>query len=178
MCIRDSFYRVGLERLTFTEILERFVDPSKKSGNFHRISDMHVKIGMPISFRTDDELVPVEKGTPISAEAMLHMLSILLTEKQVAQVTDPDSPQDVDTAFEWEEQGINFRLNVFRDRDGLAYVMRVLSSTIPSIENVGLPSEAIWQDITSLKRGLVLVTGVTGSGKSTCLLYTSDAADE
>ena len=69
------------------------------------------------------------------------MLSILLTEKQVAQVTDPDSPQDVDTAFEWEEQGINFRLNVFRDRDGLAYVMRVLSSTIPSIENVGLPSE-------------------------------------
>ena len=51
------FYRVGLERLTFTEILERFVDPSQKSGNFHRISDMHVKIGMPISFSTDDELV-------------------------------------------------------------------------------------------------------------------------
>ena len=55
------FYRVGLERLTFTEILERFVDPSKKSGNFHRISDMHVKIGMPISFRTDDELIAIEK---------------------------------------------------------------------------------------------------------------------
>ena len=73
------FYRVGLERLTFSEILERFVDPSQKSGNFHRISDMHVKIGMPVSFRTDDELVPIEKGTPVSEEAMMHMLSILLS---------------------------------------------------------------------------------------------------
>ena len=137
------FYRVGLERLNYTEILELFVDPSKKSGNFHRISDMHVKIGMPISFRTDDELIAVDRGTPVNEEAILHMLSILLNEKQIAQVTDPDQPQDVDTAFEWAEQGVNFRLNVFRDRDGLAYVMRVLSSSIPLIEEVGLPSEMI-----------------------------------
>ena len=163
------FYRVGLERLNYTEILELFVDPSKKSGNFHRISDMHVKIGMPISFRTDDELIAVDRGTPVNEEALLHMLSILLNEKQIAQVTDPDQPQDVDTAFEWAEQGVNFRLNVFRDRDGLAYVMRVLSSSIPSIEEVGLPSEMIWKEITKLKRGLVLVTGVTGSGKSTTI---------
>jgi twitching motility protein PilT len=65
--------------------------------------------------------------------------------------------------------GVNFRLNVFRDRDGLAFVMRVLSSIIPDIETLGLPSEQIWRDITSLKRGLVLVTGVTGSGKSTTI---------
>ena len=107
------FHRVGLERLTFHEILEKFVDPSKKSGNFHRISDMHVKIGMPVSFRTDDELVPLDHGTPVSEEAILHMLGILLSEKQIAQVTDPEHPQDVDTAFEWAEQNINFRLNVF-----------------------------------------------------------------
>ena len=146
------FYRVGLERLTFTEILERFVDPSQKEWQFSPDFGLYVKIGMPVSFRTDDELVPVEKGTPVSEEAILHMLSILLSDKQISQVTDPDQPKDVDTAFEWEEQGINFRLNVFRDRDGLAFVMRVLSSTIPSIENVGLPSETIWKDITSLKR--------------------------
>jgi twitching motility protein PilT len=75
----------------------------------------------------------------------------------------------VDTAFEWKEQGVNFRLNVFRDRDGLAFVMRVLASIIPPIQEVGLPSEKIWQDISELKRGLVLVTGVTGSGKSTTI---------
>ncbi len=163
------FYRTGLERLNFTEILELFVDPAKKSGNFHRISDMHVKIGLPISFRTDDQLLPVPKGTPVTEDAMLHMLGILLSEKQLAAVTDEDDPQDVDTAFEWSAQGINFRLNVFRDRDGLAFVMRVLSSTIPAIQEIGLPSEAIWREISAMKRGLVLVTGVTGSGKSTTI---------
>lgn len=167
--IQVPFYRAGLERLSFSEILESFVDPTKKSGNFHRISDMHVKIGLPVSFRTDDELIPIAKGTPITEEAMIHMLKILLSEKQLAQITDPDDPKDVDTAFEWLEHGVNFRLNVFRDRDGLAYVMRVLSSSIPRIEEVGLPSEMIWKEITALKRGLVLVTGVTGSGKSTTI---------
>ena len=163
------FYRAGLERLSFTEILGMFLDPEKKSGNFSRVSDMHVKIGLAISFRTDDELLPVSKGTPVTEEAMIHMLKILLSEKQLAQVSDPDSPMDVDTAFEWTEQGVNFRLNVFRDRDGLAFCNAILSSTIPAIQEVGLPSEAIWQEITGLKRGLVLVTGVTGSGKSTTI---------
>jgi len=163
------FYRAGLERLSFAEVLAMFLDPEKKSGNFSRVSDMHVKIGLAVSFRTDDELLPVPKGVPVTEEAMLHMLKILLSEKQLAQVSDPDNPMDVDTAFEWLEQGVNFRLNVFRDRDGLAFVMRILSSSIPAIQEVGLPSEAIWQEITGLKRGLVLVTGVTGSGKSTTI---------
>ena len=96
------------------------------------------------------------------------MLSILLSEKQIAQVTDPDSPQDVDTAFEWEEQDINFRLNVFRDRDGLAYVMRVLSSHT-LYRKCWPPIRSNMARYYSLKRGLVLVTGVTGSGKSTTI---------
>ena len=100
---------------------------------------------------------------------MKYFLGILLSEKNLEIVTDEENPKDVDTAFEWKEQGVNFRLNVFRDRDGLAFVMRVLASTIPPIQEVGLPSEKIWQDISGLKRGLVLVTGVTGSGKSTTI---------
>ena len=84
------------------------------------------------------------------------MLGILLSEKHLKIVLDEDEPQGVDTAFEWKEQGVNFRLNVFRDRDGMAFVMRVLASNIPSIQEVGLPSEKIWQDITSLKRGWFL----------------------
>ncbi len=167
--LNTPFYRAGLERLSFAEVLGLFLDPEKKSGSFHRVSDMHVKIGLPISFRTDDQLQPVSKGTAVNEEGMLHMLKILLSEKQLAQVSHPDEPKDVDTAFEWLQQGVNFRLNAFRDRDGLAFVMRILSSSIPPIQEVGLPSEAIWQEITALKRGLVLVTGVTGSGKSTTI---------
>ena len=68
-----------------------------------------------------------------------------------------------------ERTGGEFSIKCFRDRDGLAFVMRVLASIIPPIQEVGLPSEQIWQDISALKRGLVLVTGVTGSGKSTTI---------
>jgi twitching motility protein PilT len=105
----------------------------------------------------------------VTDEVIRYMLGILLSEKHLAVALSEDEAQDVDTAFEWEEQKVNFRLNIFRDRDGLAFVMRVLASDIPSIQEVGLPSDKIWQDITALKRGLVLVTGVTGSGKSTTI---------
>ena len=109
------------------------------------------------------------EGTGVTAATIEYMLGILLSEKHLEIVLDKENPKDLDTAFEWEAQGINFRLNIFKDRDGLAFVMRVLASDIPSIQEVGLPSEKIWQDITTLKRGLVLVTGVTGSGKSTTI---------
>ena len=109
------------------------------------------------------------EGVGVTHEVIKYMLGILLNEKNLSIVLDEEDPQDVDTAFEWKEKGINFRLNIFRDRDGLAFVMRVLASVIPPIQEVGLPSEQIWQDISALKRGLVLVTGVTGSGKSTTI---------
>lgn len=130
---------------------------------------MHVKTGRPVSFRIDDDLTPMPGGVGVDVEVIKYMLGILLSEKHLKVVTDENEPKDVDTAFEWLEHGVNFRLNVFRDRDGLAFVMRVLASNIPTIQEVGLPSDKIWQDITALKRGLVLVTGVTGSGKSTTI---------
>jgi twitching motility protein PilT len=130
---------------------------------------MHVKIGRPVSFRIDDDLTAMPEGVGVTDEVIKYMLGILLNEKNLSIVLDEEDPQDVDTAFEWKEQGVNFRLNIFRDRDGLAFVMRVLASVIPPIQEVGLPSEQIWQDISALKRGLVLVTGVTGSGKSTTI---------
>ena len=61
----------------------------------------------------------------------MYFLGILLSEKNLEIVTDEEAQRDVDTAFEWIEQGVNFRLNVFRDRDGLAFVMRVLASLSP-----------------------------------------------
>jgi twitching motility protein PilT len=130
---------------------------------------MHVKTGRPVSFRIDDDLTPMPGAGPVSDEVIRYMLGVLLSERHLSIVLSEDKAEDVDTAFEWEEEAVNFRLNIFRDRDGLAFVMRVLASNIPPIQEVGLPSEKIWQDITTLKRGLVLVTGVTGSGKSTTI---------
>ena len=155
--------------MSFAQMLNYFIDPAYQRGNLSRISDMHVKIDRPVSFRIDDDLTPMPGGVGVDDETIRYMLGVLLSEKHLAIVTNEDEPRDVDTAFEWKEQGVNFRLNVFRDRDGLAFVMRVLASNIPTIQEVGLPSDKIWQDITALKRGLILVTGVTGSGKSTTI---------
>ena len=167
--IDHPIYQVGQSTLSFTQLLNYFIDPAYKRGNLSRISDLHVKNGRPISFRIDDDLTPLPEGSGVTAATIEYMLGILLSERHLEIVLDKENPKDLDTAFEWEAQGINFRLNIFKDRDGLAFVMRVLASDIPSIQEVGLPSEKIWQDITTLKRGLVLVTGVTGSGKSTTI---------
>ena len=167
--INGPIYHVGQSMMSFSQLLNYFIDPAYKRGNLSRISDMHVKIGQPVSLRIDDDLTPLPEGVAVDHQTMMYFLGILLSEKNLEIVTDEEAPRDVDTAFEWIEQGVNFRLNVFRDRDGLAFVMRVLASIIPPIQEVGLPSEKIWQDISALKRGLVLVTGVTGSGKSTTI---------
>jgi twitching motility protein PilT len=167
--INQPIYQVGESPLSFSQMLNYFIDPAYKRGNLSRISDMHVKTGRPVSFRIDDDLTPMPGASAVTEEIIRYMLGILLSERHLSIALSEDSAEDVDTAFEWKEHGVNFRLNIFRDRDGLAFVMRVLASNIPPIEEVGLPSEKIWQDITSLKRGLFLVTGVTGSGKSTTI---------
>lgn len=167
--IDGPIYQVGQNILSFSQLLNYFIDPAYKRGNLSRISDMHVKVGRPVSLRIDDDLTPLPEGSPVDEQTLNYFLGILLSEKNLEIISNEESPRDVDTAFEWKEQGVNFRLNVFRDRDGLAFVMRVLASIIPPIQEVGLPSEKIWQDISELKRGLVLVTGVTGSGKSTTI---------
>ena len=167
--INQPIYQTGQNVISFAQMLNYFIDPSYKKGNLSRISDMHVKVGRPVSFRIDDDLTPMPEAVGVTDEVIRYMLGIILSERNFQIVTDEEEPRDVDTGFEWSDQGVNFRLNVFRDRDGLAFVMRVLASTIPPIQEVGLPSEQIGQDISSLKRGLVLVTGVTGSGKSTTI---------
>ncbi|MFP6885921.1 MAG: PilT/PilU family type 4a pilus ATPase [Opitutales bacterium] len=166
--LNQPIYQAGQSAMSMANLLAYFIDPNYQRGNLSRISDMHVKVGRPVSFRIDDDLTPVPEGVPVTDEAIRYMLGIILSKKHL-EITLSDNPEDVDTGYEWVEGKVNFRLNIFRDRDGLAFVMRVLSSVIPGIETLGLPSEQIWRDITALKRGLILVTGVTGSGKSTTI---------
>jgi twitching motility protein PilT len=166
--LNQPIYQAGQSAMSMSNLLAYFVDPNYQRGNLSRISDMHVKVGRPVSFRIDDDLTTVPEGADVTDEVIRYMLGIILNEKH-RETLASDEPSDIDSGYEWVDGGVNFRLNVFRDRDGLAFVMRVLSSIIPDIETLGLPSEQIWRDITSLKRGLVLVTGVTGSGKSTTI---------
>jgi twitching motility protein PilT len=64
---------------------------------------------------------------------------------------------------------MNFRINAFHDRDGLAAVIRSLPRTVPSIHTLGFPDPEVVKNILSLRQGLVVITGITGSGKSTTI---------
>ena len=119
---------------------------------------MHVKTGRPVSFRIDDDLTPMPGAVPVTDEVIRYMLGILLSEKHLTVALSDEEFKDIDTAFEWSEHNVNFRLNIFRDRDGLAFVMRVLASNIPPIHEVGLPSRKNMARCNIFERGLVLVT--------------------
>jgi Tfp pilus assembly pilus retraction ATPase PilT len=119
--INGPIYQVGQNMLSFSQLLNYFIDPAYKRGNLSRISDMHVKVGRPVSLRIDDDLTPLPEGSPVDEQTLYYFLGILLSEKNLEIISNEESPRDVDTAFEWKEQGVNFRLNVFRDRDGLSF---------------------------------------------------------
>ena len=86
--------------------------------------------------------------------------------KSTGMQADPNTVKDFDGSFEIKGLA-RFRFNVFRNRSGLGIVLRVIPSVVPTIEQLGLPG--VLKSISGMHRGLVLVTGVTGSGKSSTL---------
>ncbi|MHC4345459.1 MAG: type IV pilus twitching motility protein PilT, partial [Planctomycetota bacterium] len=72
---------------------------------------------------------------------------------------------------------LQFRINVFKENDGICAAIRALSLQIPSVESIGFPND-IWQDIINRKQGLVLITGITGAGKSTTIAAMIDRISE
>ena len=110
--INQPIYHVGESPLSFSQMLNYFIDPAYKRGNLSRISDMHVKTGRPVSFRIDDDLTPMPGAVEVTDEVIRYMLGILLSEKDLSVAFSDDDFHDVDTAFEWAEQKVNFRLKI------------------------------------------------------------------
>jgi twitching motility protein PilT len=104
----------------------------------------------------------------LTDEIVETLLTPVLGEK-VMKGLRQQPPEDVDASFDWEERATSFRLNAFVEREGLACVFRVLPREIPQPQDLGFPSERVWREIVGMHHGLVLVTGVTGSGKSTTI---------
>lgn len=119
-------------------------------------------------YRFDGELVTLPDAFPISPEMLEGLLRPLLTEDQWTRLSS-DEQSDVDAGFEWAEEKLSFRINAFHDRHGLATAIRVLPREIPDLPSIGFPDDAIWKEVVDLQQGLVIVTGVTGSGKSTTI---------
>src|SRR5471032_1379879 len=126
-------------------------------------SDLHVTAGCPPSARVRGELRPLEGIESLDAESIRTMLYRILTTEQQKRL---ELDRQLDLSY-----GIpglaRFRINVFLQRESFAAVFRVIPDQLQTLEELGLPDGLL--DLTRLPRGLVLVTGPTGSGKSTTL---------
>jgi twitching motility protein PilT len=128
-----------------------------------KASDLHLKVGNYPHIRVDGELVPLTDQTRVTAEDMLNMAFSMMSNRQKQKFKEN---AELDMAYGVAGLG-RFRVNVFQQRGNVGLVLRVIPTKIKPIDELYLPR--IVDKICEEQRGLVLVTGVTGSGKSTTL---------
>ena len=128
-----------------------------------KASDLHLQVGLPPMLRIDGALMPLH-GAPKLDERMVEDLVFSLLEEDQKQILLRD--KEFDFSFAFGDLG-RFRVNAFHERGNLAAAMRLITNEIRSIQDLGMPP--ILEKFTTYPRGLVLVTGPTGSGKSTTL---------
>ena len=128
-----------------------------------KASDLHLKVGNYPHIRVDGELVPLTDQTRVTAEDMLGMAFSMMSNRQKQKFKEN---AELDMAYGVAGLG-RFRVNVFQQRGNVGLVLRVIPTKIKPIDELYLPK--IIDRICEEPRGLVLVTGVTGSGKSTTL---------
>ncbi len=140
-------------------MFDKFLAAAVKAG----ASDIHMKSGAQPTLRVHGVLKEV-KLEPLTAEGMQGLVAHLLASHGVS--FDPHTLCEYDTSYVVDGVG-RFRVNVLKQKGEFAAVLRIIPNIVPSLEDLGLPP--VLKKIAREERGLVLVTGVTGSGKSTTL---------
>ena len=130
-------------------------------------SDLHLKVGQPPVFRIYGKLVRSEHDV-LTEEGTKQLIYGILNEDQIRRY---EENFELDLAYTLEGVA-RFRVNVFRQQDKVGVVLRAIPSEVKTLEELGLPG--VLEQIASVPRGFVLVTGPTGSGKSTTLAAVVD----
>lgn len=127
-------------------------------------SDIHLKLGRPPVLRRDGGLVALDTA-PLDAEALLSILDTVgaRSPERRAQF---ETTGDLDIAYQ-DEDLPRFRVNAYRQRGATSFAFRVIPKNVPTLEQLGIPT--VVQTLAEEHRGLILVTGATGSGKTTTL---------
>lgn len=138
-----------------------------QTGIEKKASDIHITVGMPIIYRINGELIKQDQDelTPSDTETIAKLM---LNERQLKELQEKG---EIDISYSTPGVG-RFRINVYKQRGSYGIAIRIIPLEIPTIEELGLP--LIVNDLARLRRGLILVTGPTGSGKSTTLAYMID----
>jgi len=139
------------------------IDDLLRTAIERKASDLHLKVGNYPCLRVDGELRPMTESPRVSPEDMLNMAFSMMSNRQKQRFKET---ADLDLAYGVAGLG-RFRVNVFQQRGNVGLVLRVIPTKIRTIEELALPR--IVGQICDERRGMVLVTGTTGSGKSTTL---------
>jgi twitching motility protein PilT len=145
--------------MSSSQLLERVLTAARQLG----ASDVHLKAGLPPIFRIKGELRTVRDVPAMAREALSAFAFQLMNDRQRAEF---ENSMDVDLAYSTPD-GVRYRVNLFQQRGTVGMVMRLIPPEVPAFEKLHLPDTVL--RLSENTRGMVLVTGVTGSGKSTTL---------
>src|SRR5947209_8522683 len=127
-----------------------------------KASDIFLSVGAPINIKINGMAMPVNQ-TVMTADAVRQLLYEVLNERQIKEY---EEEMELNTAYALEGVG-TFRISAFRQKGSPAVVVRYIPGSIPALDTLGLPE--VLKEVIMQKRGLILMVGATGSGKSTSL---------
>jgi twitching motility protein PilT len=138
--------------------IDAFLEIGRQQGG----SDIHLVVGLPPLVRLDDDLMPIQYRS-LSEQECRDLIRDVMTDEQWVRMEQMGT---VDLGYSAEGLG-RFRINVVRHRAGISAICRIIPDSVPTLAELGLPR--VLSQFTRLSNGLVLITGTTGSGKSTTL---------
>ncbi len=142
-----------------SQILDRVLNAARQLG----ASDVHLKAGLPPIFRIKGDLRTVRDVPALTREVIAQFAVHMMNDRQRA---DFERDLDIDLAYGTPD-GVRYRVNMFQQRGSVGMVLRLIPPEVPPFDRLNLPQTIL--DLSNNHRGVVLVTGATGSGKSTTL---------
>jgi twitching motility protein PilT len=142
-----------------SSVLDKVLGAARQLG----ASDVHLKVGLPPIFRVKGDLRTVANVPPLTQDAVEEFALMMMNQRQ-REIFEKN--WDVDLAYSTQD-GYRYRVNVLQQRGSMGVVLRLIPPNVPPFERLNLPHKVL--DFAEERRGLVLVTGITGSGKSTTL---------
>jgi twitching motility protein PilU len=136
-----------------------------------KASDIFLSVGAPINIKINGIAVPVNQAI-MTADTVKQLLYEILTERQIKEY---EEDMELNTSLALEGVG-SFRISAFRQKGSPAVVVRYIPASVPALDTLGLPD--VLKEVIMQRRGLVLMVGATGSGKSTSLASMLDYRNE